>query len=305
MYSAGFPVTYYCYSIMVAGVVQLIAHIITYLRLDFSFAKVTRETWAHFRPIGLNVLFCILCVGMTSEIISIIDTVFASYLPAGSMSLMNYAIRFMGIPLGLFASALSTITLPYFSRVSSYAPKRLSFFMVEASKLVFWVTIPMMLIMGFLGEKIFHTIFLSSKFSLAQVLEARMILIAFLVGLFSLSLNKILLNLYYSRHVMWLPAAISVFGAGMNVVFNMLLVGKYHATGLALGTSLAAMYTDLDAFNIFACLVWLYFLFCNFMRFVGRYCLQLAIVLPLGLLVYFGMTYRISICPFSCAVLFI
>ena len=235
------PITYYCYSIMVAGVVQLIVHIITYLRLDFSFAKVTRETWAHFKPIGLNVFFCIICVGMTSEISLIIDTVFASYLPAGSMSLMNYAIRFMGIPLGLFASALSTITLPYFSRVSSYAPKRLSFFMVEASKLVFWVTIPMMLIMGFLGEKIFHTIFLSSKFSLDQVLEARMILIAFLVGLFSLSLNKILLNLYYSRHVMWLPAAISVFGAGINVVFNMLLVGKYQAAGLAFGTSLAAI----------------------------------------------------------------
>lgn len=299
------PITYYCYSIMVAGVVQLIAHIITYLRLDFSFAKVTRETWAHFRPIGLNVLFCILCVGMTSEISLIIDTVFASYLPAGSMSLMNYAIRFMGIPLGLFASALSTITLPYFSRVSSYAPKRLSFFMVEASKLVFWVTIPMMLIMGFLGEKIFHTIFLSSKFSLAQVLEARMILIAFLVGLFSLSLNKILLNLYYSRHVMWLPAAISVFGAGINVVFNMLLVGKYQATGLALGTSLAAILQTM--LHLIFLRVWFGYTFYarNFMRFVGRYCLQLAIVLPLGLLVYSGMTYAISTLPHSAAQFFL
>lgn len=291
------PISVFCYGIIAAGIVQLIVHIITYLRLDFSFAKVTRETWVHFRPIGLNVLFCIICVGMTSEISLIIDTVFASYLPSGSMSLMNYAIRFMGIPLGLFASALSTITLPYFSRLSSYAPKRLSFLMVEVGKLVFWVTIPMMLIMGFLSEKIFHTIFLSSRFTISQVLEARMILIAFLVGLFSLSLNKILLNLYYSRHVMWLPATISVFGAGINVLFNMLLIGKYQATGLALGTSLAAcVQTVLHLVFLHR---WFGYTFYggHFMRFAGRYLVQLAIVLPVACVMYFGATCAIGLMP--------
>ena len=299
------PITYFCYFIILAAVLQLIAHIITYLKLDFSFAKITKETWAHFKPIGLNVLFCIIAVGMTSELTLFIDTIFASYLPEGSMSLITYASGFMGIPLGLFASALSTITLPYFTRVSSYAPKRLSFFMVEASKLVFWVTIPMMLLMGFFSEKIFHTIFLSSKFTLVQVHQASMILLAFLVGLFSLSLNKILLNLYYSRHVMWLPAAISVFGAGLNVLFNMLLIGKYQAAGLALGTSLAACIQTLT--HILFLRVWFgyTFYFRNFMSFVGRYCLQLAIVLSVGLLVYFGMTHLIEHLPSSAAHFFL
>ena len=299
------PITYFCYFIIVAGIVQLIAHVIAYLKLDFSFARITRETWTHFKPIGLNVFFCIIAVGMTSEISLIIDTIFASYLPSGSISLMNYAIRFIGIPLGLFASALSTITLPYFSRLSSYAPKRLSLFMVEASKLVFWVTIPMMLIMGFLGEKIFHTIFLSSKFTLSQVLEARMILIAFLVGLFSLSLNKILLNLYYSRHVMWLPAVISVFGAGINVLFNMLLISKYQAMGLALGTSLAACIQTV--LHLLFLRIWFGYTFYagNFFKFVGRYCLQLALVLPVALLVYVGMTHAITALPTSAAHFFL
>lgn len=299
------PMNYFCYFIIFAGVVQLIAHIITYLRLDFSFAKITRETWIYFRPIGLNVLFCIICVGMTSEISLIIDAVFASYLPSGSISLMNYAIRFMGIPLGLFASALSTITLPYFSRVSSYAPKRLSLFMVEAAKLVFWVTIPMMLIMGFLSEKIFHTIFLSSRFTLTQVLEARMILIAFLVGLFSLSLNKILLNLYYSRNVMWLPAVISIFGAGINVVFNMLLINTYQATGLALGTSLAACVQTL--LHLIFLRVWFGYTFypSKFMRFAIRYCLQIALILPVALVIYYGIESAVTLLPSSAANFFL
>jgi putative peptidoglycan lipid II flippase len=299
------PINFFCYSIIFAGIIQLIVHIVAYLRLDFAFAKVTPETWNIFKPIALNVFFCIICVGMTSEISLIIDTMFASYLPAGSISLMTYAIRFMGIPLGLFASALSTITLPYFSRVSSYAPKRLSFFMVETSKLVFWVTIPMMLILGFLSEKLFHTIFLSSKFTMTQVLEARLIFIAFLVGLFSLSLNKILLNLYYSRHVMWLPAVISVFGAGINVVFNMLLISKFQAVGLALGTSIAACVQTL--LHLIFLRVWFGYTFYmnNFMRFAGRYCLQLVIVLPISLFTYYGITYVISMLPYSLAQFFL
>jgi putative peptidoglycan lipid II flippase len=108
------PVTYFCYSIIGAGVIQLIAHIVTYLKLDFSFSRVTKETWNIFKPIFINVFLCIICVGMTSEISLIVDTMFASYLPAGSISLLKYATRFMGIPLGMFASAVSTITLPTF-----------------------------------------------------------------------------------------------------------------------------------------------------------------------------------------------
>lgn len=303
--SNNLPIGYYCYFILFAGFLQLIAHIVTYLKLNFRFAKITKETWATFRPIGLNVLFCIVCVGMTSEISLIIDTIFASYLPAGSMSLLSYAMKFMGIPMGLFAASLSTIMLPHMSRVGSYAPKRLNFYLVEASKLVFWVTIPMTLIMSFFAEKFFHTIFLSSRFTIEQVLEARMILIAFLIGLFSLSLNKILLNMYYSRHVMWLPALISVIGASINVVCNILLIGPLKATGLALGTSIAA--------GIQTCLLFIFlrvffgykFYGRSFFQFAGRYSLQLAVILIPLLGIYLGISHAITLLPATVAHFFL
>jgi putative peptidoglycan lipid II flippase len=291
------PIGYYCYFILFAGLIQLVAHVVTYIKLDFRFAKITKQTWVSFRPIGLNVLFCIVCVGMTSEISLIIDTIFASYLPAGSMSLLSYAMKFMGIPMGLFAVSLSTIMLPHMSRVGSYAPRRLSFYLVEASKLVFWVTVPMMIIMGFFAEKIFYTIFLSSKFTLAQVLEARMILIAFLVGLFSLSLNKILLNMYYARHVMWLPAVISVIGASVNVVLNFLLIGPLKATGLALGTSIAAGIQTVLLLIFLRIFFGYKFYGQNFLKFVGRYSLQLAVILPLFLGAYLAITYAMQLLP--------
>jgi len=299
------PVTYFCYSIIGAGIIQLIAHIIAYFKLDFSFSHVTKETWKIFEPIFINVFLSIICVGMTSEVALIADTWFASYLPEGSITLIKYATRFMGIPLGMFASAVSTITLPYFSRVSTYAPKRLSLFIIEATKLVFWVTVPMALIMGFFSEKIFHTIFLSSKFSMSQVLEARTLLIAYLFGLFSLSLNKILLNVYYSRKVLWLPALISMCGVGVNVMFNMILVRYYKAMGLALATSISAIVQTIML--VVFLYVWFgYTIYIkNFVRFMGRYCLQLACVLPVAYIIYRGISSLLCVLPTKLSQFFI
>ncbi len=143
--------------------------------------------------------------------------------------------------------------------------------------------------MGFFSEKIFHTIFLSSKFSMSQVLEARTILMAYLVGLFSLSLNKILLNIYYSRNVVWLPAIISVCGVGVNVVFNMILVTYYKAMGLALATSISAI-VQMILLALFL-YIWFGYTFYmkNFTRFMWRYCLQLACVLSVAFVIYRGI----------------
>ena len=288
------PITYFCYFWVLSGLVQLLAHIAAYIKLNFSFATITVQTWQLFKPVGLNFLFCLISVGMTAEISLIIDSMFASYLPAGSISLIKYAIRFMGIPLGIFASSLSTIMLPHLSQVSSYAPKRLSFYLLEASKLVFWVCIPMMLVMGFFAEKIFHTIFLSSKFSLAQVQEAQYILLAFLIGLCSLSLNKILLNMYYSRNVMWLPAVVALCGVLVNIMFNFILVGSLHATGLALATSIAAI-AQTGLLIIFL-RVRFGFIFYgdHFFKFIMHYCGQLALILSGSWLAYQAMVYLIQ-----------
>lgn len=288
------PISYFCYFWLLAGFVQLVAHIATFIKLNFSFAKITHRTWQLFKPVGMNFLFCLVSVGMTSEISLIVDSIFASYLPAGSISLMKYAIRFMGIPLGIFASSLSTIMLPYLSRVSTYAPKRLSFYLLEASKLVFWVCVPMMLVMAFLAEKIFHTIFLSSKFTLVQVQEAQSILIAFLIGLCSLSLNKILLNMYYSRNVMWLPAVIALCGIIINIVFNFILVGSLHATGLALGTSIAALAQTVLLIILLRVRFGFVFYADHFFKFALRYCGQLTVILLCALLAYYGITFVIQ-----------
>ena len=123
------------------------------------------------------------------EINLLIDTRFASTLPTGSVTLVNTASKFMTIALGAFAAAFSSILLSTFLRISTYAPKRLSFYLLESTKFIFWITVPVAILMGFFSYDIFYTLFYrlaKNNFTIEQAAEGSALLIAFLPGHFFL-----------------------------------------------------------------------------------------------------------------------
>jgi len=289
-----FPPEYLCVFILIGGFVQLLIHIITYLKLGFSFQWVDRNAWAHLGKIMVKFLPCLVSMSIM-EVGLFVDTQFASFLPPGSISLVRYANRFMGIPLSVLATSLSTVLLPYFSHIIKHAPKRVGFYLLEAAKIIFWATIPMALIMGFFSEKIFTTIF--TRFSGMQAIEASVILTAFLTGLFFFSLNKILLSIYYAKHNTWIPTIVSIFMVATNIALDYAFIEKFQAAGLALATSIAF------ALQVIA-LVWLlkqYFgirLFLgSFLNFVYRYILQMFVILGSVYGLYRLFDYGISQLP--------
>lgn len=267
-----------CMFIMFGGFLQFLMHTIMYVRLNFDFTGITQETKRNFKAVLFKFLPCLATMSIT-EVSLFISTSLASYLPAGSISLIYYAFRFMQIPLGVFAVAFSTILLPHFSRVGAYAPKRLSYYLLETTKFVFWITVPATLLMIFFAEKIFVTIFLSEKFTMANVHEATSILTMFLIGLFFFSLNKILLNIYYALHVTWLPTLICVMVTILNVMLDYILMQYFKATGLAMATTLAIgmLQTLLLVLFLFVRFDFRSYL-SNFLRFVAQYTIQLFLV---------------------------
>jgi len=281
-----FPVEYLCVFILCGGLLQFILHLITYFRLKFSFGTITKDTLKDFGNVMMKFLPCLFSMSIV-EVSLFVDTNLASYLHKGSVSLIYLSNRFMGIPLGVFAVAFSTILLPHFSRLSIYAPKRISFYLLEATKFVFWVSVPVICIMIFLSENIIYTFFsFTGKFSLEQVSEASSILIAFLFGLFFFSLNKILLNVYYAFHNTWIPTIISIFATVVNYSLNLLLMKTLMATGIALATTISAI------IQTFLFVIFLYFAFglrFNFVKFGNfllRYLGQLFVVFSLAYIMF-------------------
>lgn len=289
------PITVFCWIILVAGALQLAAHFWIYFKLGFGFDGIHKKDMYQFGSVLSKFVLCLLSMSVM-EIGLFIDTSFGSLLSKGSVSLIYYANRFMGIPLGVFAVAFSTILLPHFSRVSAYAPKRLGFYLLEATKLVWWVMIPVAAMMMLLSQKIFTTIFLSDKFSFSQAQEASAILIAFLCGLFFFSINKILSNVYYALHHTLIPGVIAVVAMVVNGFLDWILIDSWHAVGLAIATSFAGALQTVFLFGVLQNRFELNLYFGNFVQFIGRHLIQLiTISIP-----FFGFYFlAISVLPQS------
>lgn len=282
-----------CYFILAGAAVQLLFHIVAYFGCGFSLGHFTKQALRQFKHIIFKFLPVIITAGIM-EINFIIDGRFASYLEQGSITLLYYAARFMGIPLGVFGVAFSTILLPHFVRINGYAPSRMRFYILESAKLVFWVTLPASLMMCFFSETIFYTLFYSKKFTLAQVDIASAILAAYLIGLPFFALNKILQNVFYAHHNTTIPTIIALLSAGVHILLNWLLVGTFGAAGLACATSLVgglqALLSALWIARKFGIRMYAQ----QFGSFMVRYAIQLAIVLSVFYLIYKILIYSAS-----------
>ncbi len=263
-----------CGGVLAGAAVQLLLHIYFYFKLNFKFGAITPQVKVLFRNVLTKFFPCLFGVSIV-EINLLVSGIFASYLPKGSVTLLHYGSRFMNIPLGVVAVALTSVLLPHFSRVVLYAPRRLNFYILESAKLVTWVVIPVTLAMIFLSKPIYEMILFSKKQTAAQVSEAGFILMIYLCALLFLCLNKILLSVFYSMK----DTTSTTIAAGVSALVN-------------LGGDAAGMYLW-GSYGIAAAVVWsgitmtfmcFYFLRTkhgftfysgNYFNFLGRYVVQL------------------------------
>lgn len=292
-------VTYLCVGIVFAGFIQFFINLITYNTYGFCISKFTKDDIRNFGHVFTKFLGSLLSVSIM-EISFFIDTSFASYLPKGSISLIYYANRFMNIPLGVFAIAFSTIMLSHFSRIYNEEREKVVFYVMEAFKLVFWVTIPISVFMSFFSYDIFYTIFLSEKFTITQVSDASIILIAFIAGLFFFSLNKIVLNVYYAHHDTLIPGLIASISTLLNVVLNYVFIAHFQAVGIALATTIST--GILQTILLFAGLRRYHGIVTSLndhVSFIVRYIFQLIVTLPLFFIIFYCIRWCFSMTSYE------
>jgi putative peptidoglycan lipid II flippase len=282
-----------CWFIVVGSFLQLLLHAIVFARLHFSFGRITKSDLAAFGKLFLNFLLCLPSISMM-ELSLFIDTSFASYLPSGQLSLLYYANRFANISIGVFAVSFSTILLPHFSRIRTYAPRRLHFYLYESLKFVLWVMIPAAILLAFFSYEIFYTLFLSQKFTLDHVMEAHYILWAFSVGLIFFACNKIILNVYYALGIAWIPAIVSMGATIVNAVCNWFLLFRFQARGLAAATSFSAALQCAVLFFIAHRFYGFRLFLAPLAFFICRYTIQLICFCTLWFVLYNGCVYGIQ-----------
>lgn len=269
----------FCWTMIFASMINLAVHFAVCIAYHFKFAKPDAATWSEFKQIVLQLLPCLLSVGI-GEINFWIDSRFASGLQVGTLSLLRYAYQFVNIPLGVLATSLSMVLLPYFSKIG-HSKKELGLYVAEAIKFVVWMMLPITIIMIFCSREIFETMFFSSRFSMDHVVQAQWNMNAYLLGLTFFALEKILLNAFYALQSSGVATCVAVFTIGMNYYMNSWLMGLYGGTGLALATSVTAA---VRIVMFIAILAWYFKIDLHWkqlLKLLRNYCVQLTLLATL------------------------
>jgi putative peptidoglycan lipid II flippase len=172
----------------------------------------------------------------------LIDTVFASLLPSGSVSFLYYADRLMEFPLGIFAIAIGMAALPSFSTLISQG--RIEDFEETLSftfRLVSFISIPAMVGLIALKTPIFNLLLQRGKFDSFATDMAAKALLGYSIGLWAIAGSRVIAPAFYSFQDTWTPFKIALICLGTNVLLNCILMHPLKHAGLALATGLSSI----------------------------------------------------------------
>jgi len=244
--------------VVLGGALQLAWQLPSLYRLGFHF-RVTFD-WKHPGLVRIFRLMVPAILGNAAVQVNVmVNTNFASTIvdPVrgmdGPVSWLSYAFRFMQLPLGLFGVAMASATLPSISR--SAAAGNMDEFRRTLSKslgMVFLLTLPSSVGLAVLGKSIIGAIYQGGRFQLYDTHQTAVALSCYAIGLAGYAALKVLNPAFYALGDARTPMLVSLGSIVVNFVAaeSMIrLAGLGHA-GLALSTSAVALFGFFLLFEI-------------------------------------------------------
>jgi putative peptidoglycan lipid II flippase len=196
-------------------------------------------------------------VGVSAVQVNVlINTQLASFLQEnGPVSWLSYAFRIMYLPIGLFGVAVGVVNL---KEVSSFAASQkfaeLKETVANSLRLVAFLAIPSTVGLFVLSGLIVDVLFERGDFTAEDTIFTSYALMAYALGLFAYSCNKVFVPTFYALNDTRTPVRITVLAVIVNAVVNVSLIltlpTTYRYVGLAVGTSLSVtIASSLLAFN--------------------------------------------------------
>jgi len=201
-----------------------------------------RIDWSHpgLRRVLLLMLPAAFGVSV-SQVSLLLNQIFASFLPTGSVSWLYYADRLMELPAGVLGVAVGTILLPSLSKYHAAANA------TEYSRLLDWglritvlLAVPSAVALAVLALPLIAMLFQYGHFSAEDAWLTRQALVAYSIGLIGMILVKILAPGFYARQNVLTPVKIGIVTLVATQLMNLALVGPLRHAGLALAIGLGA-----------------------------------------------------------------
>lgn len=176
-----------------------------------------------------------------------INTNFATTLPAGSVSWLNFAFRLLQLPVGIFGVAVSVAILPALAReirgssvlgtqrISEKASQQLQ----RGVELVLWALTPCFIFLLINALPLIDALFRHGHFTQSDAIRTSEALFAYSFGLLAYGLIKVFTSFYFAVERTTYAMVVSLFSIAVNYIGNSILVDKLAFQGLAYTASLS------------------------------------------------------------------
>ncbi|MCL1804557.1 MAG: murein biosynthesis integral membrane protein MurJ [Clostridiales bacterium] len=178
----------------------------------------------------------------TYQIYLAVNRFFASSLPEGSISALNYAGKLMNLPLGVFVTAVSVSIFPLLSAQALEEGKAEMWATAcRGLKLVLLITLPAAAGLMALGQPIVRLLFQRGAFTAEDTIMTARALFWFGPGMGAMAATQVLVRAFYALRDTKTPLYAGLASIAVNIAASMLLTGSMGQGGLALANSLASL----------------------------------------------------------------
>jgi putative peptidoglycan lipid II flippase len=235
------PVIAAALGVLAGGLVQFAVQLPSLAAHGMSF----RWQWEPAHPGLRQMLWLILptTIGLSvSQVNLVVSTMLASLLPDGSVSYLNYAMRLIQFPLGLFGVAVATAILPTLSGHAALG-EQAAFRQTTTFglRLVFFITMPSMVGLIVLREPIVQLLFQHGAFDARATAGTAVALVAYSLGLWAFAGFRVVVQAFYAMQDTKTPVKVAVAAMASNILLGLLLMGPLRHAGLALATSISSI----------------------------------------------------------------
>lgn len=176
-----------------------------------------------------------------SQINIVVSSIFASFLPQGSITYLFYSMRLVQFPIGIFGVAMGMAVLP---TLSEHAVKgdveKLREDFSFALRLLFFIAVPSMAGLIALRQPIVNLLFQHGKFGYAATQGTAEALLFYSLGIWSVVGVRVVTAAFYSMQDTRMPMKIATVGMLSNILFSFALMGPMKHSGLALAYAVAS-----------------------------------------------------------------
>jgi putative peptidoglycan lipid II flippase len=239
-------VTYLSYGVVIGGIIQFLAHLITLYRVNLMPLFIGGVKYYKKKSPNIKKeitkfkgqFFPAIWGNSTAQFSAFLDTWLASFLATGSISYLYYANRVFQLPLALFAIATSIALFPKIARHLKHNDKDKASAMLGKA---FWFLAFLLSFSTIAGLILSHEItwllFERGAFTCKDTIDTSFVLQMYMIGLLPFGLQKLFSLWLYAQNRQSEAAKIATFSLVTNIILSLALISPLQAGGLALATS--------------------------------------------------------------------